>query len=487
MHKRLVFALFIIAIAVIAIIFLQNRYLQAPEEKITASRVVVPQVDRSEDNDDESQLLDSELISMVALNQNETLLATVDMDFDGDGQDDQVNAIRVSGSPFISLIVGLFSPTKGEFERVATIATPIRQLSTFSYTGLDLTGDHRTALVYQGTVDTGKTIMQAFFINRTEAAVSVTQIADLEGEGTIFIEQTERSDSYMRALSNDPSYAIWVYSKDPATSGEIISKYDWDKEKLQYALVEQTQDQSSSAAQRQPMNSSDYYFAMLDGLWYKIDGPKGNMYYLLFDKEKKQILFMQNDQYELYEWVRSNPRSNGIYIFSTNDEITNFQRQIDISFSGSDQLRMRLFDNVLFLIAEGGSWNGEYKKMADATAYVKNLSKVDPKYVSFVEKLQSTQWSTADGIIITFDNGTYTAKNDVITDTGSYVALDNNGKSFIQFRSNTETPLMKKSYLMTRQDKQKDNILLQPYTLSPNNSYAIDDHVVILSPYSEED
>ncbi|MEE3314868.1 MAG: hypothetical protein VZR56_12010, partial [Treponema sp.] len=122
MHKKVVFAVFIVTVAILAVIFLQNRYLATPEEKVTASRVVIPQVAGHENEDanhiDENEYLDAELVSLVPLNPGEILLSTVNADFDGDNQDDQVNAIKSEDSPFISLIVGLFNVQKGEFERV---------------------------------------------------------------------------------------------------------------------------------------------------------------------------------------------------------------------------------------------------------------------------------------------------------------------------------------------------------------------------------
>ncbi|MBQ2552173.1 MAG: hypothetical protein II563_04945, partial [Treponema sp.] len=80
----------------------------------------------------------------------------------------------------------------------------------------------------------------------------------------------------------------------------------------------------------------------------------------------------------------------------------------------------------------------------------------------------------------------YTAESDAHNDTGSYAALDQDGKSYIQFRSSTETPLFQKNYLMSRPDKTKDDILMQPYILTPDQSYPMETHVIILSPYTEE-
>ena len=53
MHKKVVFAVFVLAIGAIALIYIQHRYFTAPEENVTASRVVVPKVNDDQELDDE--------------------------------------------------------------------------------------------------------------------------------------------------------------------------------------------------------------------------------------------------------------------------------------------------------------------------------------------------------------------------------------------------------------------------------------------------
>jgi hypothetical protein len=495
MHKKVVFAVFIVTVAVLAVIFLQNRYLATPEEKITASRVVIPQVTGHEGEDanhiDDNEYFDPDIVSLVPLNTDEVLLATVNADFDGDKQDDQVNAIKKEGDPFISLIVGLFNVQKGEYERVATIATPIRQMKTFSYMGMDLTGDHRTAIVYQGIVDTGHSVLQAFFINKSNTGVSVMQIANLESDGSIVVDQTERSDAYNMMVTNDASYNISVYSSDPENGGQIHSIYSWDEELQQYKLS--TQDKISdtvvaaSDRAKLPSGSADSYFSFLNGLWYKTSGSPKDLKYLYFDQENNQIMYMQSDQYEVYEWTHSSLRSQGIFIFATNDEIKNFQRQMDVAIRSTDEIRVRVFDNVLFLIAEGLDWNGDYKKMSDATSYIRNMSQNTPVAENLIGVLEAeNEWRAADGSTLTFENGAYTCNGELIKDEGTYAQLNHDGLPYIQFRSSTETPFFKKIYLImyaptSNGGKNKDSLVLQPYVLTPDQSYPSEDHIIILS------
>lgn len=496
MHKKIVLTVFIMAIAALAVIYIQNRYFTAPEERITAARVVVPQVGNNEVEEESeqeiSEYLDPEMVSLVALNPGETLLATVNSDFDGDTYEDQINAIRSGTSPYISLIVGLYNVQKGEYERVATIATPIRQMRTFSYTGMDLTGDHRMALVYQGFVDTGNAVLQAFFISRENGNIKVTQIANLEGDGTIFIQQEERSEAYTRSKANDKSFAIWVYSSDsahPDSTDQIHTRYDWNESLFRYEMSDQSRVTgsriSASDLARIQDGTVETFASFLNGLWYKTDSKQG-MHFLYFDYPNKQIIFMLQDLEEVYDWQTSNVRRNGIYISATNLEIQNLQRRIDVALRNTDEIRVSLHDDLRVIVTESSDWNGEYKKMNDATSYLQQINeRVDPS-IAFIEDLESgSGWNAADGTFIVFENGHYTATGDTGTDTGAYASL-NADKPYIQFRSDSGNGFFKKFYLMTYAPTEDggvdmNSIVLQPYVVGLEKSYPSEEHLIILT------
>ncbi|MBP5442363.1 MAG: pallilysin-related adhesin [Treponema sp.] len=505
MHKKVVFAVFVLAIGAIALIYIQHRYFTAPEEKVTASRVVVPKINGDQDAEDEdldgstSPYMDPEMVSLVPLNPDETLISTVDMDFDGDLNADQVNAIRTESSPYITLIVGLFNPQKGEYERLASIATPIRQAKTFSYTGIDLTGDHRIALVYQGFVDTGNEVLQAFFITRTETAVSVTQIANLECDGSIYIQQTDRSDAYNLTGADGDSFSIIMNTADPAhpnSTDQIQSRYDWNEELGRYELAEQIRQVGAniSAADmaRIQDGSKDTFAKFLNGLWYKTDEHTKDLHYIFFDWDNKQIIFLLKNQEEVFDWQNNLVRRNGIYITATNLEIQNLQRRVDVSLRSTDEVRVIMHDDLRILVAEGAEWNGDYKKMNDATAYIKSQGNRESIAKPYVQNLESgPDWRMPDGTIVTFADGNYIAVGDTVNDAGSYVALDYGDGAYIQFRSATETPVFSKTYSISygqTQDGEANTseMVLVPYVLSPSKSYASEDHVLLLTRHFQE-
>ncbi|MBP5176266.1 MAG: hypothetical protein ILP07_10200, partial [Treponema sp.] len=96
------------------------------------------------------------------------------------------------------------------------------------------------------------------------------------------------------------------------------------------------------------------------------------------------------------------------------------------------------------------------------------------------------EWRAADGSTLTFENGAYTCNGELIKDEGTYAQLNHDGLPYIQFRSSTETPFFKKIYLImyaptSNGGKNKDSLVLQPYVLTPDQSYPSEDHIIILS------
>ena len=241
MKKRLITVLFIISAALLATAYLYRKYIPKEEEKLINSRVVIPQVVDTKDVQQEDVSIMSEEFaanSLIPLLPSESLINIVSMDFDNDGYEDQINEIKTSTSPYISLLVGFFNAETESYERSAVIETKIIQAKTFVYTGKDLIGEHKICLVYQGFDENGDSILQAYLFNRNGNSVTPVLIADFVADGTIFISQVDRPQEYERSTQPGSSWPIWVYKSDVnARTGAVDQlqiMYDWNAETRLY-------------------------------------------------------------------------------------------------------------------------------------------------------------------------------------------------------------------------------------------------------------
>ncbi|MBQ5491595.1 MAG: pallilysin-related adhesin [Treponema sp.] len=489
MHKRIVPVIFILAIAALAVAFVSKRYLSEQPEKVTGSRVVAPQVTvRTEQSSEDSFSMSEEttLSSLVSLRNDETLLSIVSMDFNGDGYEDQVNSIRTASSPYIQLLVGLYNPSDGKYERSAVIATTVTQVRTFTYTGIDLTGDHRTALVYQGYTETGNSVLQAFFIRGTASSATLQQIASFETDGSIYVQQMDRYDAYERSQAAGASYPIWVYSTDTnsANNDQLQTQYDWSSAAGQYVLVSQKREAGVRLAAREFERIQDgtieTFASFLDGLWHKTDAAS-DKYYLFFDYDSSEIIFFQSDSEEVYTWVNSYLRRNGIYLTTINQGVENLQRRVDVSLRSLDTVYIRLQDDLRMLIGENSSWDGEYKKVSAGPA----VASVKARAADYISELTSEpSWTSADGTVFKFISGSYTAIGDSISDNGLYTSLQAFGKPYLQLRSNTGTSLTG-TYALSYGSTGSETIILQPCRLTPTDEERLEQNPLILTRQEE--
>ena len=185
-----------------------------------------------------------ERTSFIQLSSGETLVGALEMDIDGDGADDQVNLVKTSSSPYIVLIVGLYNTKNGNYVRSNYLATEITQMKTFACTSIDILGNHKNALVYQGITDSGKVVLKIFSGNYNKNGEFIlTPIGDFESDGTIFIQQTPRSESYELSQTKGESFPVWVYNSEPqkangeSSSDQIQTMYDWSESDGKYVAV----------------------------------------------------------------------------------------------------------------------------------------------------------------------------------------------------------------------------------------------------------
>ncbi len=500
MRKKLVLVIFILAVAGLALLFVgRGYYSQSAKTELTTARLVIPQGNGSEETENDGEtttsIINDDIIltSLIPMQGDETLINIVSADFNGDGYEDQMNAIKTTTSPYLQLLLGLYNPKNETYERSALIATKVSQVKTFSYYGIDLTGRNKIALVYQGFTQTGTSVLQAmhFEVDEKDGTVNYYKIADIESDGAIYLQQKESPSAY----SVSPGYSIMVYSTDREDAGgsdQIQTQWDWSNSEKHFVISKRNKIKGSYIAARELAKIQDgtvkTFADHLSGLWYKTDSKAKDLRYVLFDYDSRQIVFLMDDEEEVYNWENSSLHYRGIYISTTNFEIVNLQRKVNISLTDLDRINIIVNDDVSMAIKEESLWNGEYKKMKFSDFYSDSTT-APVEISSYVENLEKGPfWTTSDGKQIYFAAGKYTATSGEEEYTGFYIPLMLNNEIFLQMRSSSKESLFDGTYQIgyspsiedeTKMDE--DRIILQPYKIMINNSYSTDDRPFILS------
>lgn len=472
------------------------------------SKLVTPVTQDNEENGKENNSVSNETAmntSFVPLLPTETLISTLTLDFDGDNLDDQIVAVHKAGSENLFLIVGLYNSQSNSYERSAEISTDISKMRTFSFNSVDMIGNHRYALVYQGVDNSGDSVMKIYMCNREGNSVLLNKIADFKSDGTIFIVQTERSEAYELSQTRGQSFSVWVYSSDKSENkdtqttsiSQIQTEYTWNEEEKKYTEKRQLKVTGNRLAARELariQNGNVETFAeYLNGLWYKTTSSNNSAYYVYYNYKDKEVIFLTDDTEGVYTWENSSLRRSGIYLTLVNSIISSMKRRLDIMLTGVNEVYIHVHEDVGMVIKESNNWDGTYKKMSFQSTFGEEKT-VYPhsEYAKILS--DAKEWVFDENKKISFKNGVYTLTTGEIQETGFYIT-DTIGKfPIVQFRAkNGQSSELFSAYSMSfktteeiipakRKNRKptvktitdKNTIILLPVKLSPETCYATD-------------
>lgn len=497
----------IIALALAAVFFLSKSFFLGDKTKDNVRAKIVTLVSSTETDSESDSFIHSAEVekyeTFVPLRSNETLISSITIDFNNDTFDDEIIVVRRSGSSYLCIIPGIYNSTTGKYDRLPEIETTISRTRTFSYTGMDITGDHRTALVFQGDAEDGTYVMKIFLMKGDDEVIT---IGDFVSDGTVFVQQTERSESYELSLSKGESYSVWVYKSEPSTESgdgkkqsssllnQIQQEYKWNGMTERYELAREIKVSAGRLAAKELSRIQDgtveTFASFLNGLWYKTSNNDSQIRYLYFDYPKKELILLNDDIQEVYEWGDSKIRHNGIYLTTVNSDIMNLHRRFDITLTNVDEIKITVRDDVNLVIKESNLWDGVYKKMA-SQSYFQEKTQKDELDIYENELKKGPVWKSADlQDVISFTENRYTLSFNEITEEGIYSLIKIGSYNVIQFLSDTETSMLAKTYVMnfgvktiTETVKKKtvekqvtdyDTITFTPVKITPTDCFSAD-------------
>lgn len=477
--KKISLFLFLIVVLVIAGFGVKKYFFNKEETQIEPPKIVAPRGTQNEQalHTTEQEIIESvELTSLITLMPGETLLNTYSEDFNLDGFTDQIIAIKPNNNPFIKIIVGLYNQKTGNYERSYEIVTEIEQVKTFSFTIMDIIGNHQNTLIITGFSTSKVSVLQAWLPINIGNKFSMKLIADLQAEGTIFIEQQVRGDSYALHNANGASFPIWTYTIDPTADENSLDQlhimWDWDSKTQMY--IEKTRKKipgKKITAQElaKIQDGTEQTFAhFLDGLWLSPTRDKKNMQYLFFNYDQKEIIFLENDTEEIYSWGRSRLRRNGILIYAQNKSLSNYSRRFDIALVSTNEIRIKITDDLGMIIGSDTDWDGNYKKQ-DKMTYVPPTQTIqqgkDTTVQSIISQKGNTFWKSSTGLELEFINTQFYVRQKQEQAQGVFAIDYVKNEPILQFKTLGGTSIIEEFYKATY-DSQEKKLLLQPVTIT---------------------
>lgn len=463
MKRNITILFFFLVTAVLLFVYLSREIFVRDDQDVVRAKTVIP-VTNSEE-----QLISSSLdssaeeisfTSLITLLVDEILINTVSFDFNSDTYEDQIIAVKKANNPNIVIIVGLYNHITMNYERMFQYQTKISQSKTFSLSTLDLSGLNINNLIYTGFTDQNESVLEAFALEKNPTGYELKQIVSLYSEGTILIQQPQLKKEVFTDEALQLTYPIMVYSteikNDTETFDQLQTVYLWDDLSGMYLKGTQTRVPGKKIEAKELAKiqdgTTDSFANFLNGLWYLSAQDGTSSQYLFFNYEAKEIIFSQENTQEIYSWVNSTLRRNGIYLSTVNTSISNLTRYFDISLLSLDEIKVKINDDVGMVINSDTLWDGIYKKVQNTIDTTPSQSTQSSyKNISILENAKS--WSVMEGNTISFKEGKYSFSSGSVTETGIYSQKVINNIPLLQMRADSSTALFGGFYRIETEEK----------------------------------
>jgi len=306
------------------------------------------------------------------LGDEEQVVGVLNFDFYNDSVEEQVVAFRKRGaSGRISLAYFPYDEKTGAYRQTWNTPTAAAVPSTVSLYTLDLLGNGTDCVILTGMDSDGKHTLTAFHKTEKENVNSpFVKIADIQVDGSIKIQEAERSLAYRQGIAKGQPFKITAYAQDSGSDNlldRVEIEYAYNPARGFYEQGKITRVPGSQIEQRrlrEILGQPKVFEEFINDLWYHVS-PTGTIdrsQYLYFDPLNREIIFFGEETQQIFTWQYSAVTRYGLYITSHNIAVTTLRRMIDIELESLDSLRIRVSEDVKLKIGLSASWDGSYRR-----------------------------------------------------------------------------------------------------------------------------
>ena len=463
--------IFIITVGFIVFFLINQQHFTKQTELIRQARVIMPQsqtdkADTIEDSTAELMAFEDLNLSKVALSNDDQVVAIITQNLDSDPQDEQVIAFRKNSDSVATVHLAYidFDESTGIYKKVWEQPSITTKPRTARLLIKDLLGNRSNCIILEGLNDSGEQTLTTFLLPNSGNALR--KIAELKVDGSIVINETERSQAYQLGIASGSAYTISTFGRDLESSNlmdQIEVKYAYNNESGVYERIGTARIAGNQIEQRQIRELLDgtagKFEQFLSGLWYFTGSQEDIKRYVYFDPVKREIIFHEDTTQEIYRWQNSSPTRYGVYITSQNLSVTTLRRLIDISLESRDSIAIRIFEDVQLKIGISGHWDGIYQKVSPTTTATAETNLV----TSWI----SARYEGTTGTLLFATDGTFEKTSQGKSLKGNYSFYVQDGVEVLELRySGTTGSTNREVYKVARRQISKGSVPQQVMELT---------------------
>jgi hypothetical protein len=401
----------------------------------------------------------------IALNDGETIVMTLTQDIDGDLLDEQIIAYRnllELDSP-IYITYTDFDEQTGGYKRIWSAPTAATRPGTITLYTQDLIGDRSVCVLVSGMNGAGEHTLTIFRKNDPGDSAGgfspegspwegqiFNKIAELRIDGSISVQELERSQAYQLGITRGQPFTIAAYGRDYESSNildQVEISYSYNPGNGLYEQRRITRVPGSQIEQRRVREllsgGAGTFESFIDGLWYYV-GPEGTMdnrQYIYFDSLNREIIFYGEEIQQVFTWQNSSSVRYGLYVSSQNISVTTLRRFMDIELESLESIRIKVFEDVRLKIAVSAPWDGSYRKAGVVESETSRLV-ADYPARSHIDAV----YDGSVGKIVFSKDGAYTLSAGGITQQGKYAFFLLEDQELLELRPQNGTGASRETY-----------------------------------------
>lgn len=349
--------------------------------------------------------------SYIPLLKTETLLSTITVDLNGDGNDDQIIAVKSTSAPYIALVTGIYDSVTNTYHRESIITTTITNSRTFSYATGDLIGNHSTCIIWQGIDSNGRFVLCAY--NN-----KLHKIADIAADVNITLTNTTRGIVYDNGALGDP---IQIVAMNKVT--KVTYTYTRDKEEY----IKLSEEKLSNGDARVANKPTDFT-SLISGLWTKESSLESHQ--IFFDCDNREVILITSDSQGVYTWEELGVTASGAYLTANNSIIASITRRFDITIKSVNELVIHVHENIGMAMSVTEAWDGTYQKQNIT------ITEREEPHLEFQKLLGLSKWLDDNGNEYVFRDNAYTSEKSIITGSGVFTLATVGELPCIEFKLN---------------------------------------------------
>ncbi len=420
-----------------------------------------------------------ENLPKIPLPPNLRVLQTINTNLDLDLTDEQVLVVKDKRNQDskLKIIVVDFDPIRNIYFKSWEGITNAVNSHDYSLSLKDIVGDHSKQIILQGTNAKGELTLDVF--RRTPSpnglGLFFRNICKIVSDGTIDIEEQERSEGYQLGQKNGISFPIVVFTHDPESKNVtdlLKMTYYWKYPKNSYVLssVEKIPGKKVEEKRLRKLFNSNSIKAFEDfikGAWYHpVKGGAGEI--LFFQPDRRVINLYSKNVDEVYIWKESSSKIyNRLRIVVENESIPSIRKLVSV--------RVKSLYEIYVSIQGHDRWDFSSKRYVRLPEEMKEqmVHKNEAQLVKISPiKLKGLYSNTLKGIEINFMAPRYTWTEKGRKEHGGFVIFNFGGKEnfdVLQMMAVSGNGLIKatRSYLLKYKEIKQSKELKRIINLIP--------------------